>query len=183
MINNHLRSGDLDSCRIKEVREGRLVVQECEDALQRFGLGAKLITGEWVLDVAEAAYLVFTKVIKLVEGGGDVLSLEALFRKYSFSKDDWIRFTVLLDLRSRGRKARVGYSSNTLVLEGSQQFLVFVAEENSPVRAETIYSWVNEAVLKGFNPVIALVDGNGDVTYYAVRAQRSSDLGGGVQGE
>ncbi len=172
----------MQACEVRGVKDSRLIIEGCERLLDKFELGAKLVGGERIIDVAEAAYLIFIKAANFLDASGEALELETLFTKYSFSKDDWVRFTVLLDLRSRGRKARAGYSSNTLLLEGPNQYLVFVAEENSPVRAETISSWVNEAVLKGFNPVIALVDSNGDVTYYAVRAQRASDLRGGEYG-
>lgn len=162
---------------LREFAEGRLRVEGCEDLLARMGLGARGVSGGFILDISEAAYLIFTESARLVDGSGYLVSLDDLFRRYSTHRSDWIRFTVLLDLRLRGRRARAGYSSDTLLLEGREgESLVFVAEENSPLTAGEIHEWVESASLKGFTPIIALVDANGDVTYYLMRAQRVEDL-------
>jgi tRNA splicing endonuclease len=162
---------------LKGFVDGRLLVEGCEDLLARMGLGSRGIGGGYILDVSEAAYLIFTESATILDDSGYRVSLADLFRRYSTHRNDWIRFTVLLDLRLRGRRVRAGYSSDTLLLEVREgESLVFVAEENSPFTAGEIHEWVKSASLKGLIPIIALVDANGDVTYYLMRAQRVEDL-------
>ncbi len=158
----------------------RLIVKEGKEVLEGLGLGIKSVVKDvYMIDVAEAAYVVFSGAAELIDGNGAPITLEDLFSKYSRSKYDWIKFTVLLDLRMRGRKVRAGYSENTLILErGGERKMIFVAEENSPVKSGKLIEWAEDAVRKGYDPVIALVDANGDVTYYTMRVQRIEDLRG-----
>jgi len=159
------------------MKRGRLVVKGCWEELSRLGIGLRSVNREYLLDISEIAYLMFTNTAEFIDIDGSRLSLEELFSKYSKTRSDWIRFTVLLDLRLRGRKAKASFSPETLYLPTKgEETLIFVAEENSLVRVDALHQWVENAVLKGYNPIIALVDANGDVTYYSMRLQRVEDL-------
>ena len=162
---------------ITEVREGKLLVKGCVSLARKLSLGVRAVSGGYLLDIAELAYVIFTESTRVRDSSGELLDLESLFRKYSRDRRDWIRFKVLLDLRLKGRRARAGFSSNSLYMSlKSEEVLVFVAEENSLVRASQLHEWVEKAVLKGYTPLIALVDASGDVTYYIMRIQRVPDL-------
>ena len=166
-------------CVITRVRKGKLLVVGwgCVGLLRKLGLGTRTISGEYLLDVAELAYLIFTGSAAVRDLSGDLIDLESLFRKYSQERSDWVRFSVLLDLRLKGRRAKAGFSPDSLYLSmRDEEVLVFVAEENSLVRASRLHEWVENAVLKGYTPIIALVDASGDVTYYTMRIQRVEDL-------
>ncbi|MFN3268685.1 MAG: hypothetical protein ACK416_05450, partial [Zestosphaera sp.] len=89
----------------------------------------------------------------------------------------WIKFTTFLDLRSRGRVAQPGYGENVLIFEmKGQKYAVYVVEENSPLSTKELLSWIDSALLKNLEPLLALVDANGDVTYYTMRKYRLEDL-------
>ncbi len=167
----------MPACVVTEVRKERLLVKGCVGLLKKLGFGVRALSGDYLLDIAELAYLIFTGSASVRDLSGDLLDLESLFRKYSRERSDWVRFTVLLDLRLKGRRARAGFSPDTLYLSmKDEEVLVFVAEENSLVRASQLHEWVENALLKGYTPIIALVDASGDVTYYSMRIQRVTDL-------
>jgi len=112
--------------------------------------------------------------VKDAEGEVD---LKKLFVKYARSRYDWIKFTVLTDLRNRGRKTRSGFSQNTLIYEwGNEKIMVFVTEENSPIVAGELIEWIKISLSKGYQPVIAVVDAHGDVTYYSMHILRIEDV-------
>ena len=163
--------------KVRRGEEGKLLVSEGEALLSKLDLGHKsVLKGVWVLDVAEAAYLIFTEAAQLEDEEGP-LDLARLFAKYSRSKYDWIRFVVLLNLRERGRRAKVGFGVNDIIYgKGSDKAMVFVIEENSPLRAGALIEWTRDAIMKGYEPVIAVVDAHGDVTYYSTRVLKVSDL-------
>ncbi len=160
-------------------RRGSKLVVSCNGILlSKLGLGEANpdLKGTMLLDVSEAAYLIFNGLAKLVDGDGEV-SLDKLFTKYSGGRNDWIKFVVLLDLRERGRRARAGFGDNDLIYEkGQQRIQVFVIEENSPLISGRIIEWTRKSIMKGFEPVIAVVDAHGDVTYYSTRILNLSDL-------
>jgi len=164
-------------CVIAGVVKGKLLVKGCPALLRKLGLGVRALSGDYLLDIAELAYLIFSGSASVRDLSGDLLDLESLFRRYSRERSDWVRFTVLLHLRLKGRRARAGFSPDSLYLSlKDEEVLVFVAEENSLVRASQLHEWVENAVLKGYTPIIALVDASGDVTYYTMRIQRVADL-------
>lgn len=108
--------------------------------------------------------------------GNKEVSIEDLFSTYSRDPNDWIKFVVLYDLRSRGRKAKAGYSSNTLIYEHNGKYMVYVTEENAPITPNDIVNWVSSALSKGYEPLLAVVDAHGDVTYYKILNVRAREL-------
>jgi len=147
--------------------------------LNKLGLGIySKVHNAYLLDVSEVAYIIFRKLAIVKDGEGEV-NLQKLFTKYSRNKYDWIKFTVLTDLRSRGRKTRSGFSQNTLIYEwGNEKMMIFVTEENSPITANELVEWIRISLSKGYQPVIAVVDAHGDVTYYTMHTLRLEDIEG-----
>ncbi|RLG88329.1 MAG: hypothetical protein DRO18_01615 [Thermoprotei archaeon] len=156
---------------------GKLIVRGLTNQLKRLGLGTySEAFNSYVLDVSELAYLIYKGMARVRDDEGP-LDLRKLFMKYSRGRSDWIKFTVLLDLRERGRKARAGFSPNALIYEkGSTKIMVFVTEENAPLEARNIIEWIEIATRKGYEPVLAVVDAHGDVTYYSIFKLRPEDL-------
>ncbi len=162
--------------------EGRLVVEsQPMDFLSNLGLGVYLKNeGKYLLDPAEVAYITYKNLAIVKDVSGKELSLKDIFTKYSVSEVDWIKFTVLLDLRERGRRARAGYHRNSLIYtKGGSKVMVYVTEENAPLRASLLIEWVASALAKGYEPVLAVVDAHGDVTYYSIFPVRVEELRGG----
>ncbi len=161
--------------------DGKLLVNvEPITLLDNMGLGFhNKNIGLYVLDIAELAYIIYKSIATVLDRDGDKLGLMNLFIRYSRSAVDWIKFTVLLDLRDRGRKARAGYYKNSLIYSrGNSKIMVFVTEENAPLKAALLVEWVSSALSKGYEPVLAVVDAHGDVTYYSMFPVRVNELGG-----
>jgi len=158
------------------VRDGKFVVLEGLDEVRELNLGNYVKSlNAIVLDISEVAYLIYKKLGRLLVDGKE-LTLDELFTKYSRSPNDWIKFVVLCDLRERGRKAKAGFSDNSLIFERDGRYLVYVTEENSPITPNELVSWLSSALSKEYEPLIAVVDAHGDVTYYELLSVRARDL-------
>lgn len=80
-------------------------------------------------------------------------------------------FLVYHDLRRRGRKAKLGSRPNTLILNlGSRKTEILVLEEGTPMTLENLAEWSRSAISSGYEPVVAVVDKYGVITYYEARA-------------
>jgi tRNA splicing endonuclease len=167
-----------ETLRIVGVKDGKLLVRGPPEIFVEARVGVKTTEpSTYLLDLVELAYLTYFKECEVVDVDGQNLKLGDLFSKYSRSRYDWIKFTTFLDLRNRGRVAQPGYGENVLVFEmKGQRYAVYVVEENSPLNTKELLSWIDSALLKNLEPVLALVDANGDVTYYTVRKYRLEDL-------
>ncbi len=167
-----------ETLHVVSVKDGKLLVRGPPEVFTEAKVGIK--TPEfsvYVLDLVELAYLVYLKECEVFDVDGRKLELDDLFSKYSGSRYDWIKFTTFLDLRSRGRVAQPGYGENVLIFEmKGQKYAVYVVEENSPLSTKELLSWIDSALLKNLEPLLALVDANGDVTYYTMRKYRLEDL-------
>ncbi|MEM0014391.1 MAG: hypothetical protein QXS42_03470 [Zestosphaera sp.] len=166
------------SVKIVGVKDGKLLVKGPPDLFAESRVGSR--TPEqviFILDLVELAYLVYAKECEVVDVDERNLRLEDIFSKYSQSRYDWIKFTTFTDLRGRGRVALPGYGENILLFEmKGQKYAVYVVEENSPLDTKELMSWIESALLKNLEPLLALVDANGDVTYYTLRICRVEDL-------
>ncbi|MCS7107803.1 MAG: hypothetical protein NZ911_00110 [Sulfolobales archaeon] len=158
------------------VRDGKFVVTDNLDEVKELNLGNYVRSfGGVVLDVSEVAYIMYRNLGKLVVDGKE-LTLDELFTYYSRSQNDWIKFVVLCDLRDRGRKAKAGFSDNSLIFERDGKYMVYVTEENSPITPNDLVNWLSSAISKEYEPLIAVVDAHGDVTYYELLSVRAYDL-------
>ncbi len=119
------------------------------------------------LDALEAAYQASSNAIIVDGDTGWRKAMEILYR---FS-ESLAMFIVYLDLRSRGRRVIRGVRKDTLIVKmGKESFEILVLEEGSEVELEWLAEWSRIASGDGFNPIVAIVDRNGDVTYYELRA-------------
>lgn len=158
------------------VVDDRFVVTDGIDEVRNLGIGMYVKSmSAYVLDIAEVAYLIYTNSGILIANGKE-LTVEDLFTNYSRSPNDWIKFVVLYDLRSRGRRAKAGFSDNSLIFERGSRYIVYVTEENAPITSNELVNWVESALSKGYEPLLAIVDAHGDVTYYELLNVRVNEL-------
>lgn len=159
------------------VEDWRILVEDRDGVVGEMGLGWAAGKGMYFLDLAEVSYLVYKDICDVyVENGKS--DLASLYSRYPQMDYAWSKFTVLLDLRERGRRAKSGFSPRELFYtKGSEKVLVLVLEENTLVQASRIVEWVKSAIMREFTPVIAIVDAHGDVTYYSASLSRARDLG------
>jgi len=120
----------------------------------------------------EALYLLYMGTAVLVDSTGRQYSFEDLIKAYSrLNPYAWVEFEVYLDLRKRGRLPVPGPRPHSLLLRRKKReprytHYILVLEENRPVKLATLYSFVEEAAKNNWEPLLAIVDRYGDVTYY-----------------
>jgi len=162
--------------RIVGVDNWRFVVEDVDGVVEELGLGWPIGSGRYFVDMAEVTYIVYKGLadIYLKESRCDLTTLYSSYPQMSYA---WSKFTVLLDLRERGRRAKSGFSPRELLyVKGGLKVLILVLEENTLVSASEIADWVRSAIMREYTPVIAVVDAHGDVTYYSAGLARAEDL-------
>lgn len=166
------------SVEVVDVKDGKLLVKGPPEIFIEARVGVRTAEHDvFVLDLVELAYLIYAKDCEVMDRDGQRLDLEDVFSRYSQSRYDWIKFTTFVDLRGRGRVVTPGYGENVLLFEmKGQKYVVYVVEENSPLDTKELLSWIESALLKNLEPLLALVDANGDVTYYTLRTYKVEDL-------
>ncbi len=127
------------------------------------------------LEDVEVAYLTYRGTVKPVFKGEKV-SLEKLFQILELNNPELpLMFTVYQDLRMRGRVVKPGYRKNVLLLytKGAKSVadkaVYVVGEETSEFTIEELIKWITEALKLNKEPIVAIVDKHGDVTYYEVK--------------
>lgn len=152
--------------KINEVFE---VIEGVNEA-RKLGIGyLDKLRGKYVVDFIEAAYILQSTKGIVIDSSGNPLDLKTLFIKYSRKSIDWAKFSVYYDLRKRGRKVKIGFTENDLIVEyGNERMLIFVTEENIGITVNKLLEWVKYSFSKGFKPLLAVVDMHGDITYYEI---------------
>jgi len=119
----------------------------------------------------EVAYLLYRHAAVALLGDKR-LGFEEFMRLYS--KRDPLAVPMLevyVELRRRGRLPIPGPRSDTLLLIRSRRrptptHYLLVLEEGRPVKVSMLEEFVEEARRKNLEPVLAIVDRYGDVTFY-----------------
>jgi len=133
--------------------------------------------------VIEALYLIYRGIAKAFSKDGEPISFEELMRLYSVENPyAWVEFETYLDLRKRGRHPIPGPRPHTFLLrrrkmEQKYTHYVLVLEENRPISLETLYSFIREAFSNSWEPILAIVDRYGDLTYYEALLFRPGETG------
>lgn len=173
----HVRTAARPSIQVVGVEDWRVLVEDRDGVVGEQGLGWAAGRGAYFLDLAEITYLVYKDICD-VYLGDERYDLASLYSRFPQMDYAWSKFTVLLDLRERGRRAKSGFSPRELFYtKGGERVLVLVLEENTLIQASRILEWVRSAIMREFAPVIAVVDAHGDVTYYSASLSRAEDLG------
>ncbi len=155
--------GRLEGCGVR--------VEECGDAeLCRILEDRGYLEGE-VIDALEAFYQAVRG--KLFIRGG-LSGWDAALAIVESCREPLKTFIVYLDLRRRGRLPRRGLRPGTLEFrEGQRVYEVLILEEGEVTTYGSLAEWSRSAVADGRHPVIAIVDRNGDVTYYEARVSKT----------
>jgi tRNA-intron endonuclease len=153
---------------LKIVNENKIAIEKCLDQefcanLVRMGFAD--IKGN--VELLETLYLLASHKITIEGKTGWEEALKYAMRfnvKLSL-------FMVYHDLRKRGRKVRLGTRPNTLILNlGSRRTEILVLEEGVLMTLEDLAEWSRSSMSSGYEPVIAIVDRYGVITYYEARA-------------
>lgn len=166
---------------VKVVMDGvGLIVEEGERAEE---LHASSHYGEYVggrlrLTVAEALHLLERGRIEVFDEQGNKLSFEELARR-AMSKDpkSWLKYLIYSDLRRRGYVVKEGFSERVefrVYRRGAEvgsegaKFLVYGVAEGEPLDIDKLHDMVRSARLLRKEPVLAIVNNQGEVCYYEV---------------
>jgi tRNA splicing endonuclease len=110
----------------------------------------------------------YEEAYALIKENGDWLgALNALEKRQA----DFVVFLVYYDLKRRGKRVRPGPRPRTLLLEDRPGKIaeILVLSEGTTVRPLEIAEWSRLAVSDSHDPVVAVVDESGGVTYYEAR--------------
>jgi tRNA-intron endonuclease len=156
---------------LKVTDEGKVVIEKCLD--QEFcanlvRIGVADLRGN--VELLEALHLLATRRIAIEGKTGWEKALKYA-RKFNIKLS---LFMVYHDLRKKGRKAKLGTRPGTLILNiGSRRTEILVLEEGVLMTLEDLAEWSRSSMSSGYEPVIAIVDRYGVITYYEARAVNS----------
>lgn len=111
-------------------------------------------------------HLAYSGAIEVYDEKGVRISLDNLLKEVS-DTNTFTTFIVLTDLVKKGKKVCVGDNPNELLLL-NENAKVYVIDEDSYITAEDMYKLVDKAIKQETRLIIAIVDVNGEVTYYEV---------------
>ncbi|MEM1645941.1 MAG: hypothetical protein QXL96_08780 [Ignisphaera sp.] len=111
-------------------------------------------------------HLVYTGKAEVYNERGEKILFEDLVKSIN-DVDVFSAFIVLHDLVKRGKKVSVGENNRELLLT-DEKTKVYVLDEDSYISAEDLYIIVDKAIKQEYRLIIAVVDINGEITYYEV---------------
>ncbi len=126
------------------------------------------IEGERLISFIEALWLCYKGIAEIYLDNGKKLSVKDIL-ELSNDSSLWIKFTVYLDLRLRGRKPLINILSDSLCIrDGNVVYEILVLEETTMLKLSNLLTKIENLYSKGHEVILGLVDKHGDVTYYAV---------------
>lgn len=146
---------------IRYVNGKAYAAEVSRDLAEKFGL---VSGGEVPLPIL--LHLVYTDKAKVYDDKGVDLGFEDLVKSIRDS-EAFSTFIVFHDLAKKGKNIRVGTSARELVLP-DDNIKVYVLDEDSYISAEDLYKLVDKTIKQDYRLVIAVVDLNGEITYYEV---------------
>lgn len=132
----------------------------------------ELKNDELYLSLIEALYLINKEKIDLNKSKKEFLDFAS-----SKTNNFELKYLVYSDLRSRGLFLKGGGENSDFYLydrgdrptENSFSYLVFVRSEREPIEINKILEKTEKAMNIRKKAILALVDGEGDTTYYEIR--------------
>jgi tRNA-intron endonuclease len=135
--------------------------------------------GALALSWAEAAYLVEVGRLQVDTGDGPLTLAQVLGRGQARDERFETRYLVYRDLRERGfvvreepGQAGVDFTvrDRGATAKAPSKFWVDAATERGVVQPASAYAWAQRAAGLAKEPLMAVVDEEGDITYYEFRA-------------
>jgi len=164
------------------LENGDMILKDKEYIQKLYSSGFGSMRGEVLkLDPLEVLYLVYTNRARVLENGKEIpfKTLVRMFQKnYS---DIWIKFLIYHDLRQRGFITMKGYTTGLELRVAEKKAeknrpktIVFGLVEGRKVKFSSIRFMIDRAMSLGKNVVLAIVDKEGNITYYTVSFSRST---------
>ncbi len=159
------------SCKARIIVDSELWgrVEECMEAIER---DIVLYPEGRRLHPVEVAYTLYRGSSTVIKENGVEYEFRSFILEYSSRNPLALPlFEVYLELRRRGRLPVPGPRENTLILIRSRRnpkptHYILVVEEGRPIPLTILDTFVEEARRRNLEPVLAIVDRYGDVTFY-----------------
>lgn len=121
------------------------------------------------LEIYEGGFLAYRGMLEVNGKSG-----EEAFENILPLIDDFLVFQVYLDLRKKGKKVVRGPASRSLLLiEGSRIYEIHVLGEGENTTPKDIVKLAEYSSANARQPVVAIVDSTGIITYYTMRKSDS----------
>ncbi len=170
----------------QEIFTGRLrghkVVVEGEDAVKlwNYGYYGEFRDGVLELSPPEALYLIFRGKLIVYDGSEKLGFTSLLLRFLKIDPKIWIKYLIYSDLRKRGYVVKPGfggvsfrvYSRGAEIGKEPAKYLVYGLTEGKPIEIAELSKMIEEARSARKNLILAIVDRQGEVTYYDVTCIR-----------
>lgn len=164
---------------------GKIIVwdeTQANQLYQRGFYGKPLSGGKLQLAPVEALYLLDSGKVTVTDGEGNKLSFKALSDKFTETDPDlMLKYAAYADLRSRGYIVKTGlkfgahfrvYERGEKPGEAHSKFLVHAIPEGVKMTPTELARAVRLAHSVRKRIVWAVVDDEGDITYYSVARER-----------
>lgn len=155
------------------LKGSRVEVKDGKELLER-GFGVQEGENLW-LTLIEAAYLVDKGELRVVaeEGRQSLEFKELVKRASSTDRSFWQKLVVYTDLRDRGLRARPLEGTSLIlaerkVKEGERRYMVLCLEEGVRIGFRELEGYIRRALESRRELVLAIVDKDGNVSYYKV---------------
>lgn len=132
-----------------------------------------------VLDPIEALYLMRRGVLEVRDREGHELSFAELLTKFSEKeRDAWIKLEVYTDLRKRGLYVKPSYTREASFLVDKkkkgklERYIVYIFAEGKRIGFAELEKAFERAMASNRELVIAVVDKEGNVSFYTVTKMR-----------
>ena len=152
-------------------------VSDADSIHELYGGGyGQLTEGKLTLATYETLYLLYYKNLNLKRKRHTVTFDEFMRQMRKKSNDTLVRFLIYRDLRTRGYVVRdgFGFGSDFCVYERGDygkkgtKYLVFGFSDGKYETAGALQKKVIEITSMGKEPIVAVVDGRGEVIYYKI---------------
>ncbi|MHA1238648.1 MAG: tRNA-intron lyase [Candidatus Odinarchaeia archaeon] len=162
------------------IREDNKVVVEGSAAqmIHNKGHYGRFEEGKLILEPVEVLLLFERKRLKVKDSAGKELTFHDILNRFlDADKNIWTKYLVYRDLRSRGYTVSLGFGSGidfrvydrgAVIDENAAKYLVHVIVEGKPMQIAELEKIVKMASSSRKKLALALVDRQGEPTYYFV---------------
>ena len=154
------------------LRTARVAVPLEQELVEK---GYGIVKGDYVeLSLLEAAYLLDKGELDVATEDGRLLAFQELVRiGASLDSDFWVKLNVYTDLRNRGLRAQPLEGLPIMLVdkktgEGERRLMVLCLEEGVRIGFKELEAFIRRALESRRDPVLAIVDKEGNISYYIV---------------
>jgi tRNA-intron endonuclease len=169
---------------VGRLRDKEVIIEDVDAQrdLETRGFGERnRASGNFVLNLSEALYLLYTKRLIVRKATDEEYTFQNLV-KHALKNDRnaWTRFLIYRDLRSRGYVAKdgFGFGVDFRVYDRGEfglkpaKFVVFGLNEGSELSLGNFVKEVEQMARMGKESIMAVVERRGEVIYYKVTKWR-----------